>query len=224
MILFVVGTDTGIGKTVATGILARALMEGGKRVITQKPVQTGATSPEDIEYHRRVMELPPDPPELLKLTCPYIFPYPAAPETAARVAGKDISLETIIKAAQTLAREHDFLLIEGAGGLLVPLTATTTTADLILALKARAVVVSPARLGTINHTLLTLEALKTRGIPVKSLVYNLFFAKDPFLAQESLRAITQRADIARTFTLPPLEGLSADKKLLEAARRFLLED
>ncbi|WP_456432189.1 dethiobiotin synthase [Thermosulfuriphilus sp.] len=222
MIVFVIGTDTGIGKTMATGIMARALLKAKLRVITQKPVQTGADTPEDILAHRKLMGIPPDPPSLARLTCPYIFPYPAAPEMAARLVGEKVDLGHLRQTAGELTRKYDFLLIEGAGGLLVPLTPEATIADLISELKAPVVVVSAAKLGTINHTLLTLEALHHRGIAVLGLVYNLFFSEDDLLAEESLRAISRLGKVKNILILPRLKGLPPEDNLLEEVRRFLL--
>ncbi len=192
-LIFITGTDTGVGKSYATGLLARAYLELGVEVITAKPVQTGTHEPEDILIHRRLMGLSPDPPELLDLTCPYIFEYPAAPATAAEREGKTIDLSHILSTLRELVRRYEIVLVEGAGGLFVPLTPEYTLLDLMSLTLAPVVVVSAARLGTINHTVLTLEALKARSLYVAALVYNYYFASDEWLARKSLEDIQRLA-------------------------------
>jgi len=201
-LIFVTGTDTGIGKSYATGLLARAYLALGKRVITQKPVQTGARGPEDILIHRRLMGLPPDPPELLRLTCPYIFEYPAAPETAASLEGRKIDHRHLLQCLRELSENYEVVLVEGAGGLYVPLTEDLTILDFISLIMCPVLVVSAARLGTINHTVLTLKALKARGLYVAGLIYNLYFVTDELLAERSLRDIKRLAEIDRIVRLP----------------------
>ena len=217
----VTGTDTGVGKTVVAGGLAVGFRRMELTPGVFKPVESGvAERPLDGVFLKKCSGTS----RPLERVVPYTLEEPLAPAVAAERAGVEIDLAVLEEGFRDWLRTHPVTMVEGAGGLLVPIVGSFTYADLARWWDLPLLVVARPSLGTINHTLLTLEALKTRGIPVKGLVYNLFLAKDPFLAQESLRAITQRADIARTFTLPPLEGLSADKKLLEAARRFLLED
>ncbi len=218
VIVFVTGTDTGVGKTVVTGLLARGLLEGRTSVITQKPVQTGSSYPEDIAVHRRIMGVGLEGPELLKYTCPYVFEYPAAPETAASLEGKSVDLEHLIRCTLKLSEKYEVVLVEGAGGLLVPLTESHTFLDLIKALGCNAVVVSAAKLGTINHTLLTLEVLRSAGVEVTGLVYNLYFSTDSLVAETSLKNIKRFSGIKNVLTVGSLEEtrLSADE-----VKRFL---
>lgn len=203
-LIFVAGTDTGVGKTVACGLLARAYGELGLKVITAKPVQTGAQEPEDLLLHRQLMGLPPDPLELLSLTCPYIFAYPAAPTTAAAREGHRVERERLLEALRALLSRYEMVLVEGAGGLYVPYTEEETFLDLLQYFLAPVVVVSAAKLGTINHTLLTLEALRSRGLVVPALIYNRFFETDSYLATESLREIRRFGGPLPVFELPRL--------------------
>ncbi len=221
MIFFVVGTDTGIGKTVATGLLARAFKEAGYKVITQKPVQTGALEPEDLLLHRQIMGVPPDPPELLALTGPYLFRYPAAPELSARLEGQQIDLLRLKQALEELERLYDVVLVEGAGGLLVPFTPEETFLDFMSLFLGPAIVVSAARLGTINHTLLTLQALRARSFVVSGLVYNRYFARDDFLADQSLADIRRFGQVERILELPALDLSKIEDHLLSEAKAFV---
>ncbi len=204
-LIFITGTDTGVGKSYATGLLARAYRELGVKVITAKPVQTGAKEPEDLLLHRRLMGFPLDPPELLDLTGPYLFSYPAAPTTAAAREGKRVELKKIRDGLRKLAQDYEIVLVEGAGGLYVPFTEEYTFLDLISLFLGPVVVVSAARLGTINHTVLTLKALRQRGLVISGLIYNRYFEKDPFLAQESLKDIKCLASVPAVLEIGDLE-------------------
>lgn len=178
------GIDTGIGKTVVTGLLARHLLRAGRSVVTQKLVQTGSAAPaEDIVAHRRLMGVPLLDVDHDGTTCPYVFPYPASPHLAARLAGKEVDPAVLERAAAALAAGFDHVLIEGAGGVCVPLRPGVTILDLLAAARWPVVVVASARLGSINHTLLTLEALARRGLLVRGIALNRFpEAPRPILA------------------------------------------
>lgn len=177
--LFVTGIGTDVGKSYATGWLAKELMLAGRKVITQKFIQTGNTgSSEDIEVHRRVMGIPFTPEDLDGTTAPVIFTYPCSPDLAAEIDGREIPFDVIDRATETLLQNHDIVLIEGAGGALVPLKGDYLTADFLAERKLPAIVVTNGQLGSISHTLLTIEALSSRGIKIFAVVYNSFFDKD----------------------------------------------
>ncbi|MPW43716.1 dethiobiotin synthase [Acinetobacter guerrae] len=173
-VYFVSGIDTGIGKTYATGYLAKLWNTQGKSTITQKLIQTGnVDESEDIEKHREIMGTGWLPEDLEKLTMPEIFSYPASPHLATQLDGRDIDFEKIEKATEILQQRFDVVLLEGAGGLMVPLTTELLTIDYIAQKKLPVILVSSGRLGSINHTLLSLEALKQRGLSLFALAYNL---------------------------------------------------
>ena len=180
-VLFISGIDTDIGKTYATGLLAKALMHQGVNVITQKLVQTGvAINPDsgkigiadDIISHRQLMNLPLQPCDLNFTTCPYRYEKPASPHLSAKLAGQTLNPELITKATQQLQQSYDVVLLEGAGGLLVPIIEQLLTLDYIAAQGYPIVLVTSGRLGSINHTLLSLDAIKFRGLEVHSVIYN----------------------------------------------------
>ena len=117
---FVSGIDTDAGKTYVTGYIARHLMDTGKRVITQKFIQTGNIGfSEDIELHRRIMGTGMLPEDIDHTTAPVIFSYPASAQLAARIDGKEIDLDVIDRATQRLLSLYDIVLMEGAGGLAI---------------------------------------------------------------------------------------------------------
>ncbi|MEV8514727.1 dethiobiotin synthase [Dactylosporangium sp. NPDC051484] len=160
--MVVTGTDTGVGKTVVTAAIAAAATAAGQRVAVVKPAQTGTADGDE-----------PDAVTVARLAEPATtrtlasFPDPLAPLAAARVAGEDPLTAVMAQlAVRSIAENHDVTLVEGAGGLLVPLGEDGWTAlDLASALGATAVVVARAGLGTLNHTALTLEALARRDVP-----------------------------------------------------------
>ncbi len=168
--LFVTATDTGVGKTEIACALVRGWRARGLDVGAMKPAQSGHDPGAASDADRlREAAGAQDPAELV---CPYTFAAPLAPAVAARLEGKSVSLATVLDAAHALARRHAALVVEGAGGLLTPLTERETYADLAVALGAPALVVARAGLGTVNHAALTCEALRRRGVPVLGVVLN----------------------------------------------------
>ena len=168
--VFVTGTDTGVGKTVIACGLARALRQKGIDVGVMKPCETGVgpDGPLDALALRSAAGVN-DPIEVI---CPHSFALPAAPSVAAQVEGRVVDLARIRVASKALAARHEFLLVEGAGGWLVPITPEFAMADLAAELGLPVLVVARASLGTINHTLLTVEAIERRGIPLAGVVVN----------------------------------------------------
>ncbi|MFQ5895774.1 MAG: dethiobiotin synthase, partial [Nitrospinota bacterium] len=165
--LFVVGTGTGVGKTVVGGAIAAALRLAGEDVGVMKPAETGCPEagcpegeggllPLDALF-LRTMAGSDDP---LDLVNPYRFRPPLAPAHAAEAEGRAVELGRIERAFRTLAAAHRYLIVEGAGGLLVPLSGKVLYPELIRRLRLPVLLVSPLGLGTINSTLLTLRALK----------------------------------------------------------------
>lgn len=182
-VIFISGTDTDAGKSYITGWLARQYMEQGLSVITEKPVQTGNVDfSEDIEVHRRIMGIPMQPVDLDHTTAPIIYSYPASPHLAAKIDGKAIDLDVIDRATAKLESIYDVVLVEGAGGLMVPLSEDILTIDYPLMRQLPVALVTNGKLGSINHTLLSLEAIHARGIALHSLIYNCHFDSDEIIA------------------------------------------
>ncbi|WP_298973075.1 dethiobiotin synthase [uncultured Psychrobacter sp.] len=179
-VLFVSGIDTDIGKTYATGLLAKALMQQGVNVITQKLVQTGISKQadgelgiaDDILSHRQLMQMPLQPCDLDFTTCPYRYEKPASPHLSAALVNQPLNINVITDATNALQADYDVVLLEGAGGLLVPINEQLLTLDYIAKQGYPIVLVTSGRLGSINHTLLSLEAIKSRGLMIHSVIYN----------------------------------------------------
>jgi dethiobiotin synthetase len=189
-VLVVAGIDTGIGKTVATGLLARALAGSGMQVITQKIVQTGCDGmADDIAVHRELMGIGLQDVDLDGTTCPYVFSFPASPHLAAGMEGKSIEVMTIRRSTFMLQKRYELVVLEGVGGLLVPLNGELTFADYVRDAGYGMVLVTSPRLGSLNHTLLSLEACVSRGIEVRGVVYNRFGQADASIADDTRRVI-----------------------------------
>lgn len=200
-IYFITGIDTEIGKSIATGVIARHLVEQGILVITQKLVQTGnAITSDDILLHRKLMDVDLMPEDLpnndgKRLTMPMLLSYPASPHLASRIDHQPIDLAQIAAYTQELADRYQVVLVEGAGGLMVPLTEKDSIGsddvliiDHIQQHNYPVILVTSGRLGSINHTLLSLEILKNRGISVYALAYNLHDdSQDPTIAADTQR-------------------------------------
>lgn len=178
-VYFVSGIDTNIGKSYATGYLARLWNDRGVRTITQKLIQTGNTGmSEDIELHRKIMGCGMLPEDMEGLTMPEIYSYPCSPHLAAELDGRPVDFGKIGSATETLAERYDAVLVEGAGGLMVPLTRDCLTIDYVADRGYPLVFVTSGRLGSINHLLLSLEAVMNRNIPLHSVLYNMYPADD----------------------------------------------
>jgi dethiobiotin synthetase len=171
---FVVGTDTGVGKTHASCALLHALARRHARVCGMKPIAAGGVrtpdgfSNEDSIAHRAAstLRVPPE------LDNPILLPEPLSPHLAAVRAGTPISLDTVLSAVAELRARTDALVVEGAGGFLVPLSETQTGADLAVALALPLVLVVGMRLGCLNHALLTAEAIRARGLVLAGWIAN----------------------------------------------------
>jgi dethiobiotin synthetase len=188
---FVTGTDTGVGKTTVTVHLMQQLIAQGLTVIGMKPVASGCEWLDGRWQNEDVRQLTAAsnvsaPPELVN---PYCFEPAIAPHVAAAQAGVNIEVKVILSAYQQLATMADVVIVEGAGGLLVPLNGEQTIADLIQALNLPALLVVGMRLGCINHALLTADTLKQRNIPLCGWVANRI---DPRMSvpQENLQTLT----------------------------------
>ena len=180
-VFFISGIDTDIGKTYATGMIAKALMQQGVNVITQKLVQTGVSiNPDigdmniadDIITHRQLMGIALQPCDLNFTTCPYRYDKPASPHLSAALANETLNPDVITRATKSLQADYELVLLEGAGGLLVPITEQLLTLDYIAQEGYPVILVTSGRLGSINHTLLSLEAITSRGLEVHSVIYN----------------------------------------------------
>lgn len=164
--IFVTGTDTGVGKTVVASGIARMLKEKGMNVGVMKPIATG--DQDDAKALIAAARVTDE----LSLVNPQFFKEALAPEVAAQAERREVELEHIYKAYWALSKKHDAMIVEGVGGVKVPIGDSTYVLDLIEALRLPVLVVARAVLGTLNHTLLTLDALLEKKIPVVGILFN----------------------------------------------------
>jgi len=189
MIRFVTGTDTGVGKTLAAAALSQGEREAGRTVLYCKPVQTGLQpgEPGDAAFVAAAAEVPVV--ECLR------FPDPLAPAVAAERAGAVIDVDALLADITKAGDGFDRVVVEGAGGLLVPLGGDVTMADLAERLGAGLVVVTRPSLGTLNHTALTLEAARARGLPVDGLIISGWPAAPEITEQTNLDLLSAMAPL-----------------------------
>ncbi len=169
--IFIAGTDTNVGKTVVTAALGLALQQTGARVGIMKPIETGSAPDKmnsDVHRLRTVFASC----KTVDVQNVYRFPRPVAPLEAARTAQQRIDVDAILDACRTFAVHHDYVLVEGAGGILVPLTETHDVCDLIRLLGLPCLIIARTCLGSVNHTRLTLRGLRDAGIPVFGILLN----------------------------------------------------
>lgn len=191
-VYFISGIDTDAGKSIVTGVIARTLLKKGVNVVTQKFIQTGCVGiSEDILKHREIMGIEPLEVDKDGTTCPYVMTYPASPHLAAEIDKVDIDVKRIHQSTVKLAAMYDMVLLEGAGGLYVPVTRDYLTIDYVQEYKHPLILVSSSKLGSINHTLMSLELCCLRGIEVKYVVYNDFPNDSEFIKNDSITIIRQ---------------------------------
>ena len=203
---FVTGTDTEVGKTLVSGALIRKLREQGKQVIGFKPVVAGTyqnasgnTLNEDLETLRIASQLAPGQ---LNLS-PYILDMPVAPHLAAAIKGIALDINIIMQALGDIQKHSDYIVVEGAGGFLVPLSNDKDLGDLAQKIDLPVVLVVGMKLGCINHALLTQEAIKSRGLKIAGWVANSLANEMPLL-QENVATLQAKINAPFLGLIPSL--------------------
>lgn len=215
--LFVTGTDTGVGKTIVSCALIAGLRARGLDAGAMKPVETGVGEEGPLDAQAlRAAAGDEDP---LELVCPQRFALPAAPTVAAAAEGRNVDGTAIRDAFAEIARQHDLVVVEGAGGLLVPVTEEADMADLAGSLGLPVLVVARAALGTINHTRLTLRELDRRGLECVGVV--LSHSEGTLTPADAANLEVLRAELGDQLVgeVPPLgDGVGADPACLDLER------
>ena len=203
---FVIGTDTEVGKTLVSGAVILKLRQAGINTVGFKPVVAGTyRNPdgrelnEDLETLRLASGLEHDDIPL----CPYILSAPAAPHLVAQAQGINLNIAAIIQAFQNISALFDSVVVEGAGGFLVPLNKTEDLADVAKAIGLPVILVVGMRLGCINHALLTYEALKIRNLQVLGWIANALSEEMPLL-QENIQTLRDHISAPLLGVIPPL--------------------
>ena len=203
-VLVVTGTDTGVGKTVVSAAIARALSSLGVNVGIMKPIETGChkrngkLTRSDAIYLKTAARVS-DP---LEMITPYAYQNPLSPRAASLLEGNEIFLETVLQTYDQLCRRHTFLIVEGLGGLLVPLTARADLPDLIRLLDLPVLLVARSGLGTLNHVLLTLRYGSGHGIRFQGIIFNRTTPSLSLADKTNPASLAERTDIPLLGTLP----------------------
>jgi dethiobiotin synthase len=226
--IFVAGTGTDVGKTVVTAGVLRWLRGKLRRhtsaAMVMKPVQTGCQVcadgrliVPDIEFVLRAADVAVDP-ETLSHLSPYLFQTACSPHLAARMAGQRIEIGRILASAKWLASRHQRLVVEGAGGVAVPLNESQTMLDLAWEMGMPVLLVGHSGLGTINHVLLSLEAIRRRGCNLLGVILNDIhpvFGSDSYIHEDNVRAIESFGKV-RAVTRIPYLGQPPDMDQLDS--------
>ena len=212
--IFVTGTNTEVGKTMVTRALARAFVNRGKRVAAVKPVESrDDEGPSDTELLLTAARMEVSPKE----TCAYSFSNPVSPHLASQKEGISIQKEPIYDLVVHWGAKADILLVEGAGGLLVPLSKELLYVDLMVDLNFPVLIVAPNELGAINSKLLTIEAARSRGLDIAGVILN---RTEP-TGLDNASAIAQHGKVPLLGSLPTVFPLATDDNLAELAETHL---
>ena len=216
--LFVTGTGTEVGKTVVAAAIARSAAAAGRRVAVFKPAVTGLDEAGEADHAllRRAAGSAQSDDEI----APYRYGPPASPHLAAAQAGERIERQRLVDAARAAEANADFLVCEGVGGLLVPLAPDSSVRDLAVDLDLPLVIAASPGLGTINHTLLTIEAARSHGLQIEAVVLTPW-PQEPSAIERSNRETIAALGAVRVETLPRLDLADPDSwpALLAPPRR-----
>jgi dethiobiotin synthetase len=211
--IFITGTDTGVGKTFFACGLAALLKKSGYKVGVMKPVETGCDQangklvPQDAAALKEASgcELP------LEQICPYRFREPLAPSVAAERDGARIDIDYLMSGYGEISETHDITIVEGAGGLLVPLLPSYTYADFAKVLKLPIIVVAENKLGMVNHLLLTLEHASCKGLSVLGYVLNQIESHPSLAAETNREALVSLTGVPCMGEVPYIENSQTQK-------------
>ena len=222
--VFIGGTDTGVGKTLVCAYLADYFKNSGYNAIIQKWVQTGASDLKpDIELATQLLNIPKDKlDEILRFIMPYSFSYPASPHLAAMLENQKVDHERIIHYLYHLEKHYDSVTIEGSGGLMVPLSQDYLYIDLIKKLTLPVLLVIGNKLGAINHSLLSIDALKRRKIQILGLIFNnLIKDQEKRILEDNVDIISQLSGVRVLGTIPYIDSdIYSDKSRNDMRRLF----
>ncbi len=222
--LFITATDTEVGKTLVTGAIARLLRQAGRKVGVLKPVASGCRHDREglVSADAEFLAVCAETDYPLSVITPVCYKTPAAPIVCAEIERREVDFEAIAAAYRYLAQTCDVVLVEGIGGALVPLTEQVTILDVAAAMDLPTVIVARPGLGTINHTLLTLAAVRAAGLPVAGVVINGYNAATADIAEETGPETIARCGRTHVLTVVPydedssVEALHLGPAVLEA--------
>ena len=210
---FITGTDTNVGKTVVTACLATLFKSRGEDVGVMKPLETGvdpecsSSANSDAKFLIEVSGVQ----DALEEVCPYRLKTPASPYQAARLEGKELDPDKILQRFRALQSKHSMMLVEGVGGLMVPITQRYNVVDLALQVDLPLIIVSRIQMGTLNHTLLTLNAARQHGLKVAGVILNPVHAGElDTIEEEQGFMIEEFSDTPILGTCPYIHDVSSE--------------
>lgn len=214
--VFITGTDTEVGKTIVTGLLADFLLKKGTTVITQKWLQTGSGQTSDVETHLKLMNKSKASVEKdLPLIQPYSFAMPASPHLAAAQENIEICPDKIRNSFTQLKNHFDFVIVEGIGGALVPYSDKALVIDIAQQLDLPVIIVAKNKLGAINHTLLTIEAVKARNMKILGIIFNQCENENPIILKDNINVIESISTQTVLGTLPWIQDYNSLRRAFE---------
>jgi dethiobiotin synthetase len=223
---FITGTDTGVGKTIIAGAIIKVMQHFGAKTCAMKPIESGCGRegdvlvPHDGAFLRQAAQME----ESLRLVTPCCFAHPLAPLAAAELEGRGISIEEIRKAFSTLSRSCDAMIVEGIGGIMVPLMKDYYLVDLAREFSLPLLIVARPGLGTINHTMLTVNYALEAGFEVAGIIINYSRPPEDSLAEKTNpRVLEEICPVPIIGTFPYLMGMGEDVLEKTALRNFNLE-
>ncbi len=223
---FVTGMDTGVGKTIISAILVTLLKAKGLKTAGMKPFETGCLKegellvPSDGMFLKDVASME----EPINYITPVCLEKPLAPMVAAELDGIEIDLAPVFKAYEDLKKRYEAIVVEGVGGLLVPIKRDYLVIDLIRDFNLPVIVVSRPTLGTINHTLLTIRALHFEGLKIQGIIFNYSRPPEGTLAEETNPAVIARlTDVPVIGTVPYLKSFDTETLINTARKNLNLE-
>lgn len=215
--LFVTGTDTGVGKTIVSAALARFLSERGLSVGVMKPAESGVDDPDRPGADASLLQWAAGSRDDDREIAPYRLRTPLSPAQAAKKEGVFIDFSALTATAKALGKRHDFLIIEGAGGLMTPLSGGLLMADLAKGIGLPLLVVTTPRLGTLNQTLLTIFAAQQMGIPVAGYLINRMPTQPDEAEEAAPHALASLASTEILGVLSEVDGDAREKVLTLSA-------
>lgn len=209
--IFITGTDTDVGKTVVAAGLALVLRHRGLKVGVMKPVATGCVGETRLVSYDAAFLMEAAENEYPGLVSPVRFRHPLSPNVAASIEKKTVNLDSIRKAYRELQKHYDYIIVEGIGGLLVPIAKDYFVANLIREFGLPVLVVARSGLGTINHTLLTVDAAIVRGFDIRGIIFNKMPLTNISLAEmTNPKVIHELTGVPVLGSLPEVDGLNVE--------------
>ena len=211
--VFITGTDTGVGKTLIAGAIAKILSQKGKKIGVFKPVATGCKKSlvsEDAQFLFRCA----NGKLALDVINPVTFEIPASPFACEKAENKKVSIKKITGAYKKICQKSNYVIVEGIGGIKVPITDRIDVLGLAKAFKLPVVIIAKSKLGTINHTLLTIDAVRSAGLLLAGVVINGYDEKTKDFAEKTNAKMIEKLGKVKILAVVPFDDKTSMKKFI----------